>query len=87
MSPHRAVQSLHSCQYLPLEGATFVPALRAMYGILNALLLHHTNTVYGAIPAFISCAKNILLFVLLPLYNCILLQTHTQVRKGIQVII
>ncbi|XP_021344268.1 uncharacterized protein LOC110444187 [Mizuhopecten yessoensis] len=62
MSSHTASLALHCCQFTPLDGSTsFVPAFHAVYKVLNALLVHNTNTVYGVIPSFLSCTKHILL--------------------------
>lgn len=61
MSSHTAVLTLHCCQFTPLDGSTsFVPAFHAVYDVLNALLVHHTNTVYGVIPSFLSSTKRLL---------------------------
>ncbi|XP_021345376.1 unhealthy ribosome biogenesis protein 2 homolog [Mizuhopecten yessoensis] len=61
MSSHTASLALHCCQFTPLDGSTsFVPAFHAVYKVLNALLVHNTNTVYGVIPSFLSCTKRLL---------------------------
>ncbi|XP_033739006.1 unhealthy ribosome biogenesis protein 2 homolog [Pecten maximus] len=61
MSSHTASLTLHCCQFIPLDGRTsFVPAFHAVYNVLNALLVHHTNTVYQVIPSFLSSTKRLL---------------------------
>ncbi|XP_060077865.1 unhealthy ribosome biogenesis protein 2 homolog [Ylistrum balloti] len=61
MSSYTASMALHCCQFTPLDGSTsFVPAFHAVYNVLNALLVHHTNTVYSVIPSFLSCTKRLL---------------------------
>ncbi|XP_052792567.1 uncharacterized protein LOC128226647 [Mya arenaria] len=55
--------AMHSCVFTPLEGSTYLPAFHAVCNLLNALLVHHTETVFQNVPTFIACAKRLLLSV------------------------
>ncbi|XP_045209505.2 unhealthy ribosome biogenesis protein 2 homolog isoform X2 [Mercenaria mercenaria] len=58
-----SILCLYSCLYTPLGGSTYFPAFSAVYSVLDTLLVHHAETVFQNIPAFLSCAKRLLLSV------------------------
>ncbi|XP_041373403.1 unhealthy ribosome biogenesis protein 2 homolog [Gigantopelta aegis] len=63
MSSHLAVNCLHSCLIMPLEGVsyeTFVPAFRAVYGVLNSLMLNHTEHMLQSIPSLVVAVTRLM---------------------------
>ena len=64
MTAQNSVSSLHICVTSPLSNVTsledFVALYHGVYGVLNALIVHHAATVVRAIPAFLAVAKHIL---------------------------
>jgi hypothetical protein len=60
---------LNSCEFSPLHKqlshASFIHVFQAVYEILNAILLKHTQTALSTIPAFLGMAKQLLVAVIL----------------------